>query len=43
MKQEWQTPQLDVLDVNQTMMGPGNDYVDLTFQDVDETAELHRS
>ncbi|KAB8133660.1 paeninodin family lasso peptide [Gracilibacillus oryzae] len=43
MKQEWKVPQLEVLDVKQTMMGPGSDVVDLTFVDHDETVELHDS
>ena len=43
MKQEWNAPQLEVLDVKQTMMGPGLSIVDLTFTDGHETVELHYS
>ncbi|WP_058308591.1 paeninodin family lasso peptide [Gracilibacillus massiliensis] len=43
MKQEWREPQLEVLDVNKTMLGPGMANVDFTHSDDDETIELHRS
>ncbi|MBM7573490.1 paeninodin family lasso peptide [Aquibacillus albus] len=43
MKKEWKQPELEVLDVNQTMMGPGLANVDFTFADEDETIELHVS
>ncbi|KAB8133659.1 paeninodin family lasso peptide [Gracilibacillus oryzae] len=43
MKQEWQAPQLEVLDVKQTMLGPGMSVVDFTFSDENETIELHES
>jgi len=43
MKQEWKIPQLEVLDVKQTMLGPGMAKVDFTYSDEDETVELHNS
>jgi hypothetical protein len=36
MKKEWQTPELQVLDVNMTMAGPGIKTPDATQPDVDE-------
>ena len=31
MKIEWEKPELEVLDVNQTMLGSGGDYTDAAF------------
>ncbi|WP_035725439.1 paeninodin family lasso peptide [Gracilibacillus boraciitolerans] len=43
MKQEWNAPQLEVLDVKETMLGPGYKFVDFTFSDIDEVGEIHAS
>ncbi|CAH0175736.1 MULTISPECIES: paeninodin family lasso peptide [Peribacillus] len=31
MKKEWKKPELEVLDVNQTMLGTDGDYTDAAF------------
>lgn len=36
MKKEWQTPQLEVLNINMTMAGPGIKTPDAVQPDVDE-------
>lgn len=43
MKKVWQEPVLEVLNVNQTMSGPGIRDVDAVFEDEDEVVELHKS
>ncbi|MFE4350606.1 paeninodin family lasso peptide [Peribacillus butanolivorans] len=43
MKKEWQTPKLEVLNINMTMAGPGLTIPDSTISDVDETHHLHHS
>ncbi|WP_407270160.1 paeninodin family lasso peptide [Radiobacillus sp. PE A8.2] len=40
---KWQQPVLEVLDVKQTMMGPGTANVDFLWSDEDESVELHYS
>ncbi|SIQ22564.1 hypothetical protein SAMN05878482_101685 [Peribacillus simplex] len=41
MKKEWQTPKLEVLNINMTMAGPGITIPDATQNDPDET--VHHS
>ncbi|MGP4106317.1 paeninodin family lasso peptide [Virgibacillus sp. L01] len=43
MQKEWQRPKLEVLDINNTMQGPGVRDVDATFEDDDELVQLHES
>ncbi|MEI4828879.1 paeninodin family lasso peptide [Bacillus sp. FJAT-53711] len=43
MKKDWQKPELEVLDINMTMAGPGKKIVDQVFEDEDERGELHHS
>jgi hypothetical protein len=43
MKKEWQTPKLEVLNINMTMQGPGIRDVDATYEDEDEIGFLHKS
>ena len=43
MKKEWNKPELEILDVNMTMQGPGLRYVDKEYQDQDEKGALHYS
>ncbi|MBO1623971.1 MULTISPECIES: paeninodin family lasso peptide [Bacillus] len=43
MKQEWQSPVLEVLDINMTMAGPGKRIVDQVFEDEDEQGTLSHS
>ncbi|MDM5190848.1 paeninodin family lasso peptide [Bacillus sp. DX4.1] len=43
MKQTWQPPVLEVLDINMTMAGPGLSKVDQVFEDEDEEGALHYS
>ncbi|SDQ10171.1 hypothetical protein SAMN05216232_0555 [Virgibacillus subterraneus] len=43
MQKEWQKPMLEVLDINKTMQGPGIRDVDATFEDDDESVQLHES
>ena len=33
MKKEWKKPELEVLDVNQTMLGKDGDFTDAAFPD----------
>jgi hypothetical protein len=43
MKKEWQTPVLEVLNINMTMSGPGNRYSDSTFDDCDDKGGVKHS
>lgn len=43
MKKVWQKPELEMLSINDTLAGPGDAYVDATYQDNDETVHLHES
>ncbi|MBZ5749686.1 paeninodin family lasso peptide [Metabacillus rhizolycopersici] len=41
MKKEWKTPELEVLNINMTMAGPGIKTPDAVQPDIDET--IHHS
>lgn len=41
MKKEWKQPELEILDINMTMGGPGKTYPDAVQPDVDEM--IHHS
>ncbi|WP_137791001.1 paeninodin family lasso peptide [Bacillus sp. E(2018)] len=43
MKKEWQTPVLEVLNINMTMAGPGNRYKDAAFDDCDDRGNVKPS
>jgi hypothetical protein len=43
MKKEWQTPVLEVLNVNMTMAGRGDRYQDSTFDDCDDRGNVKPS
>ncbi|WNB92447.1 paeninodin family lasso peptide [Bacillus sp. NEB1478] len=43
MKKEWKAPELEVLNINMTMNGPGIRDVDATYEDEDEIVQLHES
>jgi hypothetical protein len=43
VKKVWQTPELEVLNINMTMNGPGIRDVDATYVDDDEEVHLHES
>jgi len=42
-KKAWQTPELEVLDIRLTAMGPGLTKVDFYYKDEDEEAIMHIS
>jgi len=42
-KKAWQTPELEVLDIRLTAMGPGYTNVDFYYKDEDEEVHLHVS
>ena len=41
MKKVYSTPELEVLDVKMTLMGPHHGGVDFSYHDEDETVVLH--
>ena len=43
MKKQWTAPELEVLDIKETMAGPGLANVDAIFVDDDEVGYLHSS
>jgi|HigsolmetaAR203D_1030402.scaffolds.fasta_scaffold02415_5 hypothetical protein len=42
-KKEWQTPELEVLDIRQTAAGPGIRFPDQYMSDEDEEVHLNHS
>jgi hypothetical protein len=40
MKKEWKKPELEVLNFNQTMAGPGHRYPDLVQPDPDDPTKF---
>lgn len=43
MEKAWKKPELEILNVNMTMNGPGIRDVDATYEDNDEVVHLHES
>ncbi|WP_142332979.1 paeninodin family lasso peptide [Bacillus sp. AFS073361] len=41
MKKEWQKPELEILNINMTMLGANNGGIDLTVRDPFDGEEVH--